>query len=143
MCSMRHEHNVVKDLCHRIHAEAWANGHLRFGFPANYTATRMPMPTFTNHKEDHITAYSETELLGTFNVSPFTPWAQCSPIMMRPKSMPSKLCIILDLSFPPRRSVNAGIPRREYLNISHYYRLPSVARLERRLVEPTPLPAPL
>ena len=72
--------------------------HIEFGFLSNYSAARAPTLMFTNHKEDpahahHIVEYVDTELregalLGPFDVPPFTPWAQCSPIMMRPKSTP-------------------------------------------------------
>ena len=54
--------------------------------------------------------------------------------MTRPKSTPGKRRIIVDLSFPSGASVNAGIPRREYLGVPHVYRLPSVADLGARLV---------
>ena len=96
------------------------------------------------HKEDpayarHVSEYIETKLregalFGPFDVPPFTPWAQCSPIMTRPKSTPRKQRIIVDLSFPQGASVNTGIPRREYLGIPHSYRVPSVADLGARLV---------
>ena len=54
--------------------------------------------------------------------------------MMRPKSTPRKWQIIVDLSFPLGASVNAGIPRREYLGVPHWYRLLSVAELVARLI---------
>ena len=116
------------------HCDTTLVDHIEFGFPSNYSMAHVPMPTFTNHKEDpayaHHAEYVETEhhegpLLGPFDVPPFTPWAQCRPIMTQPKSM----------------SVKAGIPRREYLRIPHSYQLPSVAtgpqclHLERRCLQ--------
>ena len=93
--------------------------HIDFGCPLNYSAALAPTPTFTNHREDPAYAHHvvETELrkgvlLGPLDVPPFTLWAQCSPILTRPKSTPRKR-----LSLPPGTSVNSGIPRREYLSI--------------------------
>ena len=121
------------------HPDTTLVDHIEFSFPSNYSAPRAPRPTFTNHKDypayaRHIAEYVETELcegalLGPFDVPPFTLWAQCSPIMTRPKSTPGKRRIIVDLSFPPSASVNVGIPRREYLGIPHSYWLPSIAEL--------------
>ena len=103
------------------------------------------MPTYINHLGDpahahFITDYVEvgvanSALLGPFLVLPFSPWAQCSPMMTRPKADPTKRRVIVDLSYPPRRSVNAGIPWREYLGRPTSYSLPSAADLGRRLVE--------
>ena len=39
----------------------------------------------------------------------------------------------MDLSFPRGRCVNAGIPRRQYLGVSHAYSLPSVSEVGDRL----------
>ena len=92
--------------------------HIEFGFPLNYFASGTPTPMFRNHKEDtvyahHVTDYIRTELqegalLGLFVMPPFTPWAQCRPIMTRPKSMSGKCRIIMDLSFPLGASVNTS-----------------------------------
>ena len=54
--------------------------------------------------------------------------------MTWPKFMLGKWRIIMDLSFTPGASVNAGIPRREYLGVRQSYRVPSVAELGARLV---------
>ena len=68
---------------------------LEFGWPADYTAPKLPKPTLFNHKElldyskfitDYITEESKHgALLGPFTVLPFVPWAQFSPIMTREK----------------------------------------------------------
>ena len=55
--------------------------------------------------------------------------------MMGPKSTSGKHRIIVDLSYPPDRCVNADIPRRKYIGVPHSYRLPSVEDLGRRIVK--------
>jgi len=109
--------------------------HLQFGFPSNYTAASPPSPTYNNHKssasdDQQIRQYIDSEtqhgaILGPFEVPPFSPWTQCSPIMTRDKRGTDAKRIIVDLSYPPGRGVNAGIPRRQYLGEHHTYVLPS------------------
>ena len=116
---------------------------LQFGFPSNYSKRSIPVPSFTNHREsvdyaEHIKDYIVREcemgaLLGPFAVPPFSPWSHCSPMMTRPKSTPGKRRIIVDLSYPAGRSVNAGIPRKEFLGRPHSYSLPSVSTIGERI----------
>ena len=116
---------------------------LEFGFPSNYSVNTIPTPCFTNHRERseyavHVKQYIIKEcrmgaLLGPFTVPPFTPWSHCSPLMTRPKSTPGKRRIIVDLSYPRWRSVNAGIPRREFLGQHQTYTLPTVSMVGDRL----------
>ena len=117
--------------------------YLEFGFPSNYSALVIPTPTFTNHHESKdftrfIRDYIQTEcrlgaLLGPFVVPPFTPWTQVSPMMTREKADPSKRRVIVDLSYPKGKSVNAGIPRREYLGRPWSYSLPTVSQVGARM----------
>ena len=116
---------------------------MEYGFPANYIADGPPSPTHHNHKEDpsyhqHIVDYVAKEvrmgaLLGPFKVPPFTPWTQCSPMMTRPKSDPMNRRVIVDLSHPPGKGVNAGIPRKEYLGRPQTYTLPSIQNVAERI----------
>ena len=116
---------------------------LEFGFPANYSIKAIPVPTYKNHREkidytSFIRKYIVSEcklgaLLGPFSVPPYTPWCQSSPIMTREKSTPGQRRIIVDLSYPPGRSVNSGIPRREYLGAPYIYTLPTVTQVGDRL----------
>ena len=116
---------------------------LQFGFPSNYTKNVIPVPSYVNHKEtcnysDHITKYIQKEcelgaLLGPFRVPPFTPWSNCSPMMTREKSTPGQRRVIVDLSFPHGRSVNSGIPRKEFLGEPQVYSLPTVSMVGDKL----------
>ena len=116
---------------------------LEFGFPSNYSIQSIPTPCFTNHRESpeyasHVKEYIEKEcrlgaLLGPFKVPPFSPWSHCSPLMTRPKSTAGKRRIIVDLSYPRGKSVNTGIPRREFLGKVQTYTLPTVSMVGDRL----------
>ena len=55
-------------------------------------------------------------------------------MMTRPKKDSVKKRIIIDLSFPLGRSVNAGIVKGFYLGLPFNFSLPSVATLTDRLV---------
>ena len=116
---------------------------LEFGFPSNYSKSCIPVPSYQNHREKpeyqtHIKQYIEKEcrlgaLLGPFAVPPFTPWSHCSPMMTREKATPDKRRVIVDLSYPAGYSVNAGIPRREFLGEPLLYSLPTVSMVGDRL----------
>ena len=109
---------------------------LEFGWPVGYTSSKLPIPTYSNHKElldysTHINNYIETELfhealLGPFKISPFTPWANYSPIMTREKKNTSKRTIIVNLSFPKKFSVNSGISKGFYLGKPIVFTLPTI-----------------
>ena len=110
---------------------------LRYGWLANYTAHQPPTPTENNHAS--ATAYmSEVDkfiqkecalggMLGPFQTRPFIPWTQISPLMSRPKKdNDTSRRIIIDLSYPEQRSVNAGIPKNFYQGKESEYTLPSI-----------------
>ena len=104
---------------------------LNYGWPVDYTYNRTPTPTLNNLREPvdysvHIDKYINTEhkhnaLLGPFTNKHFEPWCQFSPIMTRKKKHSCDRRIIVDLSFPKRKSVNAGIKKgllfRKTINI--------------------------
>ena len=112
---------------------------LEYGWPADYTGDLPPVAARTNHVErpdntDHIREYVEEEvrmgaLLGPFQDPPFVPWTQISPMMTRPKKNSSKRRVIVDLSYPGKASVNAGIRRGQYQGTPYNYRLPGVTDL--------------
>lgn len=117
---------------------------LAFGWPVDYTAPFPPTPTFTNHASDpdsqfHIDKYISEELLhgsliGPFSSPPFTPWSQVSPIMTRPKKDTTAKRIVVDLSFPPGKGVNAGIQRFHYQGSPISLSLPTITNLSELLV---------
>ena len=56
-------------------------------------------------------------------------------MMTQSKADPTKRWVIVDLSFLPGKSVNAGLPCHEYLGLPASYTLPSAADLARCLVD--------
>ena len=112
---------------------------LEFGWPADYTANKIPTPTFYNHIElidnsKFIQEYIDTEsshgaLLGPFSTIPFVPWAQFSPMMTRAKKESNKRRIIVNLSFPKGSSVNSGIKKGFFLGKTLTFSLPSITNI--------------
>ena len=113
--------------------------YLRYGWPVNYTSIEPPQPTSKNHSNAHafldqVDRFIAKEvdldaMLGPFDLPPFSPWVQTSPIMTREKKNSHDRRIIVDLSFPPGASVNSGIPRHTFQGESREYSLPSIADL--------------
>ena len=116
---------------------------LNYGWPVDYTYNRIPTPTLHNHKEKqdyalHIKKYITTELhhnalLGPFYNFPFKPWCQFSPIMTRKKKHSCERRIIVDLSHPKGKSVNAGIKKGYYLGKELTYTLPGINNIITKL----------
>ena len=113
--------------------------YLEYGWPADYTGEQPPVPATDNHREDPahlewIQKYVRKELsmgalLGPFSAPPFTPWAQTSPMMTRPKKNTTERRVIVDLSFPRGASVNAGIRSGQYQGRPSTYTLPGIMDL--------------
>ena len=109
---------------------------LEFGWPVDFTALLPPTTATENHREDpafgrSVETYVETELehgalLGPFQMPPFTPWSQTSPMMTRPKKDSTNRRVIVDLSWPKPGSVNAGIRRGYYQGRPQTYKLPNI-----------------
>ena len=122
--------------------------HLKFEWPLNYTANRIPTPTYKNHSVtvelDFLilkfinTSLSHNALLGPFESCPFSPWCQLSPMMMRPKKNLSSKCIIIDLCYLLRNSVNSGITKSFYLGLPFNFMVPSVSMLTDSLIKLSP-----
>lgn len=97
--------------------------YLKFGWPINYIATHPPTPSFKNHAsatfhDSHIIKFilkekKEEAILGPFDIPPFAPWFQTSPLLTREKTSENPEIIerrvIIDLSFPEGKAVNDGI----------------------------------
>ena len=118
---------------------------LAFGWPVDYASERQPTPTYVNHAklEDDIVQiddYIKQELqhkalMGPFVAPPFTPWYQTSPIMTRDKKDSLVKRIVVDLSFPKGRGVNAGIQKGWYQGEQVSFSLPSITDLAKLVVE--------
>ena len=118
---------------------------LEYGWPLDYTASLPPKPTYINHERNpqhqhHIEEFLETELkhsalLGPFHATPFTPWTQISPIMTRAKKSSKSRRIVIDLSFPEHRSVNAGIHKGWYQGAPFSFALPTIADLVKQVIK--------
>ena len=113
--------------------------YLEFGWPLDYTAPVPPVPTLQNHEKDpdkvpHIRKFIQKEvqlgaLLGPFSGLPTQPWFQISPMMTRPKKNSNERRIVVDMSFPRGRSVNAGITKGSYQGSYYSFSLPSVSEI--------------
>ena len=109
---------------------------LEYGWPMNFVSPVPPTPTTCNHGSatayvQHVRDYLQKEtqlgaLLGPFEAPPFSPWFQVNPLMTAAKKDTASRRIITDLSWPPGASVNAGIPRDQYLGSPYKLRLPTV-----------------
>ena len=118
---------------------------LTYGWPSNRLPT-SPKPTrnFLNHKSatefpDQIKQYISRELslggvIGPFKDSPFLEAdIGVSPLSTRPKKDSTDRRVILDLSYPPGRSVNDFIPKDYYLGIPVKIVFPRVDDLAKRI----------
>jgi hypothetical protein len=98
---------------------------LEFGFPVGYAVNRLPDSSHINHRgalnfSDHVDSfiYKEVTLsaaLGPFDQNPLFLPLNLSALNTVEKRDSLERRIILDLSFPDDRSVNAGIIKGEYL----------------------------
>ena len=89
----------------------------------------------TNHASaiefpDDIQAYLDEEgqykaILGSFKDIPIENM-HTSPMMTREKPKAPHRWVIIDLSFPQGQSVNAGIPKDQYLGTPFILKLPTV-----------------
>lgn len=111
---------------------------IKFGFDLGYLGPVTDTSELDNHSSatnfpTHICKYINTELkwgslIGPLGKIPFT-WTHVSPMMTRPKSEEDKRRIILDLSYPKDRSVNAFIKKKTALGLTFSHVLPSVDNL--------------
>ena len=121
---------------------------LRFGWPSNFTAPRIPTPTHRNHPS--ATAYSaeidsflvkelqKGALLGPFDKPPFFPWTHNSPLMMAEKKDSLKRRVIIYLSFPHGASVNDGVAKNYFQGEPTSYVPPTVHDLASMIIQRGP-----
>ena len=113
-----------------FYLQSYHNAHvvdfLRFGWPVSYTAEILPTSSSSNHPfavsfADHVEHYINTELsyhaiAGPFSINPLHQPLVCSPLQTVPKRGSNQGRVVMDLSYPPRSSVNSGITASSYLN---------------------------
>ena len=107
---------------------------IRFGFPLDFDRQVVLHSTETNHNSaiqyaEHVSTYIMEEIkygaiLGPFKQLPFH--CHISPFLTRDKPNSNNRRVILDLSFPPGNSVNAGVPKDRYLGSYFELKYPSV-----------------
>ena len=110
-------------------------GHLQYGFPIGYATKIAPQTdnlnhasTLANHQavDDYIqTELTHKALAGPFTSPPFSPWFHVSPMMLRDKKGTDQKRVIVDLSWPLGRSVNANIPFDHYEGVPATMTLPT------------------
>ena len=107
---------------------------IQFGFPLEFDRRIALQSTEVNHNSalkypEHVSKYIQEELrygtvLGPFKQFPFT--CHVSPFLTRDKPNSNNRRVILDLSFPPGNSVNAGVSKDKYLGSYFELKYPSV-----------------
>ena len=108
---------------------------IRFGFPLDYNREGTLISQQTNHASaiefpDDIQAYLDEEghykaILSPFKDIPIENM-HISPMMTREKANAPHRRVIKDLSFPQDKSVNAGVPKDQYLGTPIILKLPKV-----------------
>ena len=115
---------------------------IRFGFPLNFDR-KTPLES---HGENHnsaknypndVRAYLEEEksdnaILGPFDAPPLAS-LHTSPFMTRDKPNSKNRRVIVDLSFPQGKSVNAGSAQDIYLNTPFVLKLPTIDHIVKRV----------
>ena len=87
---------------------------------------------------DHVSRYIQDEIehkaiVGPFQQPPFP--CHISPFLTRDKPNSLNRRVILDLSFPPGRSVNEGVPKNKYLGSYFQLTYPSIDDMVSKLKE--------
>ena len=104
-----------------------------YGWPINYCSLSNPTSSDSNHSSavkfaKTIDSFIETELsheatAGPFKRDPIPSTLQTSQLQTVDKDK-TKRRVVLDLSFPPGRSVNDGIPKDTFLDVPFHLSLP-------------------
>ena len=121
---------------------------LRYGWPISYSVLQIPQATKKNHSsarefDQDVSAFIHKEcklgaMLGPFESAPFDTWCHTSPLMTRPKKDADQRRVIIDLSYPEGKSVNAGIQKNFYLGKQTKYTLPTILDLVAEIVHVGP-----
>ena len=108
---------------------------IRYGFPLDFDQNIQLKHIDTNHPSANqhlsdVKAYLDEEskfnaILGPFDNSPY-PDLHLSPFMTREKPGATNRRVIIDLSYPPNHSVNAGVSKDHYLGTDFVLTLPSI-----------------
>ena len=107
---------------------------LHYGFPLDFDRNSLLSSTYSNHTSaitdiDHVRRYVEEELQYEAIIGPFDR-VPCplhiSPLMTRAKQDSNKKRTIMDLSWPPNLSVNAGVKKDIYLDTIYSLHYPSI-----------------
>lgn len=116
---------------------------LDYGFPIGYISNEIPSATLHNHGSatrhgQHVTNYIAKELSfgalgGGFTAPPFT-WLAVSPLMTREKKNSTERRVVVDLSFPPGHSVNAGVEKNWLEGVERKVRLPGADDLAEQML---------
>ena len=116
---------------------------LHYGFPLDLNRTSPLTPTHDNHKfaitdVEHVRRFVKEELqhqaiMGSFDTVPYN--FHLSPLMTRAKQDSDKKRTIMDLSWPPGQSVNAGVKKDIYLNTPYSLHYPSIDNITEALVK--------
>ena len=153
--------NVRRDVPSQLNCNAWdtalADYHdkdlelcqfMRYGWPVSFTASDPPLSTPKNHASAlrHPTVISKfinkelemEAMLGPFEGDPFIPWTKVSPLMTRDKPSGMGKRVIIDLSFPPGRSVNDGVQKHAFQGRPFTYTLPSPLDLAEAILRAGP-----
>lgn len=112
---------------------------LAFGFPINYVKDVLPRVPWTNHGSalqyaSHVDRYISKEvtkgaMLGPFNSNPLATDLVLSPLQTVDKKGSTDRRVVVDLSYPSHTSINAGIPKHEYMGEQTHLSYPSVDNL--------------
>ena len=151
--------NVRRDVPSQLNCNAWdtalADYHdkelcqfMRYGWPVSFTASDPLLSTPKNYASAlrHpavISKFINKELemeamLGPFERDPFIPWTKVSPLMTRDKPSGTGKRVIIDLSFPPGRSVNDGVQKHAFQGRPFTYTLPSPLDLAEAILRAGP-----
>ena len=109
---------------------------LAYGWPVNYCLLSDPAPFVSNRSSainfaQTVDSFLDTELsyeatAGPFKHDPIPSRLQTSPLQTVDKDK-TKRRVVLDLSFPPGRSVHDGIPKDTFLGVQFHLTLPRSA----------------
>ena len=114
---------------------------LHYGFPLDFVSNLTS--TYNNHTSaladiEHVRQYVEEErqheaITDPFHTVPCT--LHLSPLMTRAKQGSDKKRTIIDLSWPPDCSVNAGVKKDVYLDTIYSLHYPSIDNITEALVK--------
>ena len=116
---------------------------IRFGFPLDFDRNSILESHSDNHTSaknypQDVQAYLMEEIQYNAILGPLTPppplsYLHTSPFMTREKSNSTNRRVIIDLSFPQGRSVNAGSAKDIYLGTPFALKLPTIDHITKRI----------